>query len=113
MRFNNNNLSGNEFQSNEDSPDIGAKIALWGSIVSTFGDAIQAFGGAIAIQESVISDIKQQQALDKLQAQIDELKKSQSQTNDMETFTKLLQQIVDRLDSVDTTKTRLDVKDEN
>jgi hypothetical protein len=101
-------LSGNEFQNSDSSPNFGPKIALWGSVVSTLGDALQVIGGALAIEESIIADKQQQQELDKLQSQIDELKKGQSQNNlestDIETFNKLLERIVARPEMVDDTK---------
>jgi hypothetical protein len=79
-------------------------------VVSTLGDALQVIGGALAIEESIIADKQQQQELelDKLQSQIDELKKGQSQNNlestDIETFNKLLERIVARPEMVDDTK---------
>ena len=76
-----------------------------GSAISTFGDALQTLGGAISIEESRISDIQQQQELEKLQSQIDDLKKEQvknnSQSNDVETLNKLLERIVKRLEKED------------
>ena len=95
-------------QNDDSSSDTGAKISLWGSAISTFGDALQTLGGAISIEESRISDIQQQQELDKLQSQIDDLKKEQvqnySQSTDVETLNKLLERIVKRLEKEDDAK---------
>jgi len=95
-------------QNDDSSSDTGAIISLWGSAISTFGDALQTLGGAISIEESRISDIQQQQELDKLQSQIDDLKKEQvqncSQSTDVETLNKLLERIVKRLEKEDDAK---------
>lgn len=98
-------LSNNGFETNDSSQNIGAKLGLWGSAISTFGDALQTIAAAIAIEESRIADQQQQQALEKLQSQIDDLKKEQSQNNstniDMESLNNLLQRIADRLEMND------------
>ncbi|WP_432352046.1 hypothetical protein [Sporosarcina sp. A2] len=103
----NDSLCNNGFQNNDSSTNTGAQIALWGSAISTFGDALQTLGGAISIEESRISDIQQQQELEKLQSQIDDLKKEQeknSQSTDAETLNKLLERIVKRLEKDDDEK---------
>lgn len=91
-----------KLMSNDNSLNRGAKIALIGSAISTFGDALQTIGGAISIEEGLISDAQQQQELDKLQSQIDELKKEKSKNSttspDVEKIGKLLERLVDRLD---------------
>ena len=103
----NNSLFNNGFQNNDSSSNTGDKIALWGAAISTLGDALQTLGGAISLEESRISDIQQQQELEKLQSQIDDLKKEQVQNNsqntDVETLNKLLERIVERLEKDDTT----------
>lgn len=75
-----------------------------GSAISTLGDALQ----TIALEEIRVSDTQQQQALDKLQSQIDDLKKEQvqnsSQGTDAETLNKLLERIVKRLEKEDDAK---------
>jgi len=101
----NNQSNGPGFQNNDNSPDIGPKIALWGTVLSALGDTIQVIGGAISIEESNIADKQQQQALDKLQSQIDDLQKAQSQNNeapiDIKTFNSLLERMVERLEVLD------------
>lgn len=101
----NDSLFNNGLKKNDSSTNTGAQIALLGSAISTFGDALQTLGGAISIEESRISDIQQQQELEKLQSQIDDLKKEQvknnSQSNDVETLNKLLERIVKRLEKED------------
>lgn len=101
----NDSLSSNGLKNNDSSTNNGAIISLWGSIFSTLGDALQTFGGAISIEESRISDIQQQQELEKLQSQIDDLKKEQeknnSQSTDVETLNNLLERIVKRLEKED------------
>ena len=98
----NDSVFNNGSQNNDSSLNTGAKIALWGSAISTFGDALQTIGGAISLEESRISDIQQQQELEKLQSQIDELKKEKVQNNaqstDVETLNKLLGRIVKHLE---------------
>ena len=98
----NDSVFNNGSQNNDSSSNTGAKIALWGSAISTFGDALQTLGGAISLEESRISDIQQQQELEKLQSQIDELKKEKvqnnSQSTDVETLNKLLERIVKHLE---------------
>ena len=107
LEFNNRN-SGHEFQSNDNSPDIGPKIALWGSVLSAVGDILAVVGGAIAIEESNIADKQQQQTLEKLQSQIDDLQKAQSQNDvmsiDIDMFNNLLDRMIDRLEQVDNPK---------
>lgn len=104
----NNRLGGREFQDNDNSPDIGPQIALWGSVLSALGDTIQVIGGAIAIEESNNADRQQQQTLEKLQSQIDDLQKAQSQNNvapvDIKTFNSLLERMVERLELLDDPK---------
>lgn len=85
------------------SGNRGAKIALWGSLLSTIGDALQTVGGAISIEEGLIADAEQQRELDNLQRQIDELKKMQSPQNntvtaDVEMLDKLVEKLINRLD---------------
>ncbi len=91
-----------KIMSNDNSLNKGAKISLLGSVISTLGDALQTVGGAISIEEGLIADAQQQQGLDKLQSQIDELKKEQSRNDtmnaDVKTLGKLLERLVDRLD---------------
>ena len=91
-----------KMMSTDSSLNRGAKIALLGSAISTLGDALQTIGGAISIEEGLISDAQQQQELDKLQSQIDELKKEKSNNNttnpDVEMIGKLLERLVERLD---------------
>ena len=85
----------NAGQNNDMQTDIGAKLGLWGSAISTFGDALQTVGAAIAIEEARAADLLQQQQMEKLQNQIDDLKKGQT---DMKTLTQLLEKIVDKLE---------------
>ena len=107
MEFN-NPFNGHGFQNNDNSPDVGPKIALWGSVLSALGDSVQVIGGAIAIEESKIADKQQQQALAQLQSQINDLKQQQSQNNGMSTevdmINKLLEKILDKLDVMDNPK---------
>lgn len=100
----NDSVFKNGLQNDNSSTDTGAIISLWGSAISTLGDALQTLGGAISIEESRISDLQQQQELDKLQWQIDELKKEHVQNTDVETLNKLLERIVKRLEKEDDTK---------
>ena len=106
----NNRMNGHEFQDNDNSPDIGPKIALWGTVLSALGDTIQVIGGAISIEESNNADRQQQQALEKLQSQIDDLQKAQSQNNeapiDIKTFNSLLERMVERLEVLDDPKAK-------
>ena len=98
-------IANNKNVTNDDSLDRGAKISLLGSAISTLGDALQTIGGAISIEEGRISDAQQQQALDKLQSQIDELKKGNMQPTaspDVDKLNKLLEKLVERLDKGDT-----------
>ncbi|WP_342515134.1 hypothetical protein MKY34_10630 [Sporosarcina sp. FSL K6-1522] len=94
-------IANNKSATNDDPLDRGAKISLFGSAISTLGDALQTIGGAISIEEGRISDAQQQQALDKLQSQIDELKKDNTQTTtspDIDKLNKLLEKLVEQLD---------------
>ncbi|MBO1910084.1 hypothetical protein [Sporosarcina sp. 6E9] len=104
MEFN-NQFNGHGFQNNSNSQDIGPKIALWGTVLSALGDTIQVIGGAISIEESNIADQQQQQAMAKLQSQIDDLQKQQSQNNgmsiDVDTFNNVLEKILDKLETID------------
>ena len=94
--------------------DLSNKLALWGSAISTFGDALQTLAAAVAIEESRTAALQQQQELQKLQSQIDDLKKEQSSTETLnksqiddlkkeqastETLNKLLEKIAERLDN--------------
>ncbi|WP_172372132.1 hypothetical protein [Sporosarcina jiandibaonis] len=107
MKFN-NQFSGNEFQSNDSPQDIGPKIAFLGSVITVIGDTLAVIGGAIALEESKIADQQQQQEMAKLQSQIDDLQKQQSQNNgmsiDVEKFSDLLERMLDRLESADKSK---------
>ena len=98
----NSPIANNKSATSDDSLNRGAKISLLGSAISTLGDALQTIGGAISIEEGLISDAQQQQELDKLQSQIDELKKEKSNNNttnpDVEMIGKLLERLVERLD---------------
>ncbi len=100
-------LVNNETSTTDNSLNRGAKIALLGSAISTLGDALQTIGGAISIEEGLISDAQQQQDINKLQSQIDELKKGKSETNttttttDVESLGKLLERLIERLDKDD------------
>lgn len=91
-----------EPQDNSDSGDRGAIISLWGSAISTFGDALQTIGGAIAIEEDRIASKQQQQQFQNIQNQLDELTKACTQDNAMasniESLTKLMEEVVKRLD---------------
>ena len=104
----NNRLGGRESQDNDNSSDIGPQIALWGSVLSALGDTLSVIGGAISIEESNRADRQQQQALEKLQRQIDDLQKAQSQNNvapeDIKTFNSLLERMVERLELLDDPK---------
>ena len=71
------------------------KYALWGSVLSALGDTVQVIGGAISIEESNIADKQQQQALQKLQSQIDDLQKAQSQNNGMGIDVGMLKDLLD------------------
>ena len=101
----NNRFNGHEFQDNDSSPDIGPKIALWGALLAVLGDTISVIGGAISIEESNAADRQQQQILEKLQIQVDELQKGQSQNNvmpiDIKTFNSLLERMVEKLELLD------------
>jgi hypothetical protein len=99
----NNQFNGNGFQNNDSSQDIGPQIALWGSVLSAIGDTLAVIGGAIAIEESNIADQQQQQAMAKLQSQIDDLQKQQSQNN-IDMFNNILEKILDKLDTMDNSK---------
>ena len=106
MEFN-NQFNGNGFQNSDSSQDIGPQIALWGSVLSAIGDILAVIGGAIAIEESNIADQQQQQAMAKLQSQIDDLQKQQSQNNGMsidDKLTDLLGKILDKLEAGDKTQ---------
>ncbi|MCZ2257871.1 hypothetical protein [Sporosarcina sp. G11-34] len=98
-------LSGEGLQNKDSSQDYGAKIGLLGAAISTFGDALQTIGGAIAIEEGRISDKQQEQEIGKLQSQIDELKKEQSENNAMsievELLNKQLKRIIGKLEMDD------------
>lgn len=93
----------NGFLPNGDDQNRGAKLGIIGSAISTLGDALQTIAGVISLEESRQADIKQQQELDKLQRQIDELKKGKTEgepiTADIKKFNKLLEQILERLDN--------------
>ena len=86
----------NEGSNDDIQIDLSAKLALWGSAIATFGDALSTLAAAVAIEESRTAALQQQQALDKLQSQIDDLKKEQAST---ETLNKLLEKIAERLDN--------------
>lgn len=106
----NNQMFNTNGKANDDIPlNRGAKIALLGSAISTLGDALQTIGGAISIEEDLISDAQQQQTIDKLQSQIDELKKQQSpnstDSSDVEKLGKLLERLIERLEKDDSKKT--------
>ena len=108
----NNRCNGHEFQDNDSSSDVGPKIALWGTVLSALGDTIQVIGGAISIEESNNADKQQQQALAKLQSQIDDLQKAQAQSQnnvapiDIKTFNSLLERMVERLEVLDDPKAK-------
>lgn len=120
MGFNNSNLdnglnnNNNNNNNNDNSPNFGPKLALWGTVISTFGDAIQAIGGAIAIEESNLADQQQQQELKNLQNQIDDLKKAQDQNNsstpDMDKLNQLLEIVINRIDGTDEPKNSSNLK---
>lgn len=71
-----------EGRNEETQPELSAQLALWGSVISTFGDALQALAAAAAIEEARTAEIQQQQQFEKLQQQIDDLKKEQAEMSD-------------------------------
>ncbi|MBE1555554.1 hypothetical protein [Sporosarcina limicola] len=93
----NNQFENHETSNKNNSLDRGAQISLWGSAISTFGDALQTIGSVISIEEGRISDAQQQQELEKLQSQIDELKKEESQNNAMNSNVEMLGTLLERL----------------
>lgn len=97
-----NRFNGYEVQNNDSSPNIGPKLALWGTVLSALGDTIQVIGGAIAIEESNITGKMQQQQMDKIQKQLDEIQRVQANNNinniDLGTFNHLLERMVIQLE---------------
>lgn len=107
LKFN-NRYNGHEFQSNNSPSNVGSKIALWGSVLSTLGDTIQIIGEAIFIEENNQAEKQQQQVLENIQRQMDDLQKAQDENNissiDIKTFNNLMERMVEKLDMLDIQK---------
>lgn len=67
---------------NGDEISVAAKLGLLGAVITTFGDALATLAAAVAIEESKVADLQQQQQIEKLQQQIDHLIKEQAEMSE-------------------------------